>query len=129
MVTRVYWKQEVFMETGSDLSHVGKLIEKYTVDARFDREQAVIQRARADQKRRDGDSGTAEYFEQEANRFERQADEYENWVDQLQNRKKQLEQRLKELENQRAHVDSTHTDRIKQLDNEISQVRGSGMML
>lgn len=117
------------METGSDLSHISRLIEKYTVDAKYAHEQAVTQRTRAAQKHQDGDPGNAQYFDQEAIRFDRQANEYENQVDQLKNKKQQFEQRLKDLEDQRAHVDREHAERLSQLDKEIADVRGSGMML
>jgi hypothetical protein len=117
------------MENGSDLSHTIRLIERYTADAKYARRQATTQRTRADQKYRENDSGTAKYFEQEADRDERHADELESHIDQLNNAKKRFEQRIAELNQQLANTAQDHRERIDQIKNEIAEVRGSGMML
>ena len=112
------------MENGNDLSHVIKLIEKYTADAKSARQQAAAQRLRAQH----GDPGTA-YLYQEAARDDHHADELENHIDQLRSAEKNFRQRLAELDNQLANTDPTHTDRINQIKNERVEVLGSGMML
>lgn len=113
------------MENGSDLSHTIKLIERYTADAKYARQQAKIQRARAAR----NDSGNALYFEQEAERDDRHADELENHIDQLNSAKKGFEQRIADLNYQLAHADPNHLERIAQIKNELAQVHGNGMML
>jgi hypothetical protein len=83
----------------------------------------------ADQKNRDGDASGAQYYEQEATRAEQIADELEAQIDLLQTNKVRLETRVQELLDQRAQVDRDHTDRLAQIDKELSQARGNGMML
>lgn len=112
-----------------DLSHVNKQIQRDTADAEFARQKAKEQRDNADQKYRENNPDGARYHEQEADRFDRKGDELENEIDQLQSVKKRLELRLAELEDERARTDRTHADRLAQINKEIAEVRGSGMML
>jgi len=113
----------------NDLSHINKQIQKYTADIDFARRQAVNQRMMADQKGREGSPDGGTYYEHEANRFEQQAEEMENEIDHLETEKERIERHIAELEAQRAHVDREHTDRLAQLDHEITQLRGSSFML
>jgi response regulator RpfG family c-di-GMP phosphodiesterase len=117
------------MQNDFDLSHIDRQIHQDTADVDFARRQANNQRMTADQKYRDGDTNGAMYYEKEADRFERKADELEAQIDQLQTNKKRLEQRVQELLEQRSHVDREHAERIAQIDRELAQARGNGMML
>lgn len=122
-------KVEVFMQNNFDLSHINRQIQKNIADIDYARRQVVNQRIEADQKNRDGDHSGGAYHEHEATRFEHQAAELEDVNDQLLTAKERIEQRIAELEGQRAHVDSGHASRLTQIDHELSQLRGTGMML
>ena len=117
------------MQNDFDLSHINRQIQKNTADIEYARRQAQNQRMTADQKSRDGDHNGAMYYEQEANRFDREAGELEDANDQLQTAKERTERRIAELEAQRTHINADHTDRLAQIDHELTQLRGTGMML
>lgn len=117
------------MQNNFDLSHINRQIQKNTADISYARRQVANQRIEADQKNRDGDRSAAMYHEQEATRFEHQAVALEDANEQLLTAKERIEQRIAELVSQRAHVNSDHTSRLAQIDHELAQLRGSGMML
>lgn len=112
-----------------DLSHINKQIQKNTADITAARRQAQNLRMTADQHNREGDHPAATYYEQQADHFEHEAEQLEDTNDQLQTAKERAEKRIAELEAQRAHVDPQHTSRLNEIDRELSQLRGSGMML
>ena len=120
---------EVFMQNDFDLSHINRQIQKNTADIVAARRQAQNQRAVADQHNREGDHSAAAYYEKEATRFDHEADQLENANDQLQAAQQRTEQRIADLERQRAQVSPDHASRLAQLDKELAQLRGSGMML
>lgn len=111
-----------------DLSHISKQIQKNTAEIDEARRQATNQRLMADQKSRDSGSD-ASYYEQQALRYDQKANDLENEIEQLTTERERLEQRISELEAQREQVSREHTDRLSQIDNELTQLRGSGMML
>lgn len=117
------------MQNGYDLSHINKQLQGHKVDIEYARRQVNNQRMMADQMHRDGDLSRANYYEQEADRFERQATELEDEMDELQTAKERTEKRIAELVDQRGRVNAEHTDRLSQIDRELTQLRGSGMML
>jgi hypothetical protein len=117
------------MQNSSDLSHISRSIQQNTADAEKARQQAASQRIIADQKYQDDDSDGAAYYEKEALRFEQQADELESKNEQLQADQQRLEARLNELQAQREQLERDYADRLNHLENEIVQVRGSGLML
>lgn len=113
----------------NDLSHITKQIQKNTASITEARRQAEKQRLLADQMIKEGNDGRISYYEQEATRFDQQAIDLEAEIDQLQTIKARVEKQIADLEAQRATISAEHTDRLAQIDHDIIQLRGSGMML
>ena len=117
------------MQSDIDLHHIDKQIQQDTADIDYARRQADNQRMMADQKYKENDPSGARYYEQEADRFENKADELQNQIDQLQTTKQRINVRIGELEAQRSQISRDHTARLAEIDHELSQLRGSGMMI
>ena len=117
------------MQNDSDLSHINKQIQRNNDNINEARHQAQNQRLMADQMREQENTNREAYYRQEVQRFENQARELEDTNEQLQNKKKETEQRISDLEDQRAQLEADYTSKLSQLDHELVQLRGSGMLL
>lgn len=113
----------------NDLSHINKQIQQNQVKADDARRNAEAQRLIADQHRQGGESGAPDYYEQQARDLETHADELIAQNEQLQAERERVEARIAELEQQREAASREHTDRLNQIDQELTQLRGSGFML
>ena len=112
----------------NDLSHITKQIQRDTADADEARRKAADQRSMAAQKTSEG-SSDASYYEIEAQRFDKKASNLEGEIRELTAERLRTEQRISELEKQRTQVTQEYNDQLLHLDNEITQLRGSGMLL
>jgi len=117
------------MQNDFDISHINRQIQKNNTDIDAARLQATNQRTMASQMSQEGNTGRAEYYQNEAQRFEQQAADLEKANQQLQDNKQQSEQKITELEKNRATLNDEFTAKLNEIDKELARIRGSGMML
>lgn len=112
-----------------DLNHIQRQIQSHQVNIDEARRQANVQRQLSDQKRNDGDDNGASYYDLEAERFEQKANDLQDELDQLKADEERTQKRIDDLEGQKAQLTNEHTDRIKQITDELNRLRGSSLTL
>ena len=113
----------------TDLSHIDKQIKLNQVNINEARNQAVAQRTLAVQKQQGEDTGAPEYYEQQARHYDEKADQLAEENERLNDERQRTQQRITELEDEKARTEQEHAEKVRQIDSELTQLRGSGLLL